>query len=54
MDVHLLRRMVFDLGIDYHQYSPISIEQVKWFTNAMKYWDQNVYFDSCNVVLASN
>ena len=44
----------FDLGIDYHQYSPISIEQVKWFTNAMKYWDQNVYSDSCNVVLASN
>ena len=40
----------FDLGIDYHQYSPISIEQVKWFTNAMKYWDQNVYSDSCNVV----
>lgn len=40
----------FDLGIDYHQYSPISIEQVKWFTNAMKHWDQNVYSDSCNVV----
>ena len=44
----------FDLGIDYHQYSPISIEQVKWFANAMKYWDQNVYSDSCNVVLTPN
>ena len=43
----------FDLGIDYHQYSPISIEQVKWFTNAMKYWDQNVYSDACNVVFGS-
>lgn len=40
----------FDLGIDYHQYSPISIEQVGWFANAMKYWDQNVYSDACNVV----
>lgn len=40
----------FDLGIDYHQYSPISIEQVSWFVNAMKYWDQNVYSDACNVV----
>ena len=44
------KRNGFDLGIDYHQYSPINIEQVKWFTNAMKYWDQNVYSDSCNVV----
>lgn len=44
----------FDLGIDYHQYSPINIEQVKWFTNAMKHWDKNVYSDSCNVVLASD
>lgn len=37
----------FDLGVDYHQYSPISEDQVKWFTNAMKYWDNNVY---CNKV----
>lgn len=44
------KRNGFDLGIDYHQYSPINIEQVKWFTNAMKYWDQNVYSDACNVV----
>lgn len=39
----------FDLGIDYHQYSPISIEQVEWFANAMKYWDKNVFSDACNV-----
>ena len=40
----------FDLGIDYHQYSPISVEQVEWFANAMQYWDKNVYSDACNVV----
>lgn len=33
------KRNGFDLGIDYHQYSPISLEQVEWFANAMKYWD---------------
>ena len=47
------KRNGFDLGIDYHRYSPINIEQVKWFTNAMKYWDQNVYSDSCNVIFNS-
>ena len=40
----------FDLAIDYHHYSPINIEQVEWFANAMKYWDKNVYSDACNVV----
>ena len=40
----------FDLGIDYHQYSPISLEQVDWFANAMKYWDKNVYSSEANVV----
>ena len=44
------KRNGFDLGIDYHQYSPISLEQVEWFTNAMKYWDTNVYSDKANVV----
>lgn len=33
----------FDLGIDYHNYEPLSIEQVRWFTNAMQYWDENVF-----------
>ncbi len=33
----------FDLGTDYHHYAPVSEEQVLWFTNAMKYWDKNVY-----------
>lgn len=41
----------FDLGIDYHQYSPINIEQVEWFANAMQYWDNNVFSDECNVRL---
>ena len=40
----------FDLGIDYHQYSPISIEQIEWFANAMQYWDKNVFSDACNVI----
>lgn len=44
------KRNGFDLGTDYHQYSPISIEQVGWFANAMKYWDQNVYSDACNAI----
>ena len=39
----------FDLGIDYHQYSPINLEQVEWFANAMKYWDKNVYSDACSI-----
>lgn len=39
----------FDLGIDYHHYSPISIKQVEWFTDAMKYWDKNVYSDACSI-----
>ena len=39
----------FDIGIDYHHYSPISISQVEWFANAMKYWDKNVYSSSCEV-----
>lgn len=43
------KRNGFDLGIDYHQYAPINIEQVEWFANAMKYWDNNVYSDACNV-----
>lgn len=43
------KRNGFDLGIDYHQYSPISLEQVEWFTNAMKYWDENVYSDTANI-----
>ena len=43
------KRNGFDIGCDYHGYSPISLEQVKWFTNAMKYWDENVYSDRSNV-----
>ena len=43
------KRNGFDLGTDYHHYSPISLEQVSWFKNAMKYWDENVMSDRANV-----
>ena len=43
------KRNGFDIGCDYHQYTPVSLEQVKWFTNAMKYWDENVYADKANI-----
>jgi len=39
------KRNGFDLGTDYHQFTPISEEQVLWFKNAMQYWDENVYID---------
>lgn len=39
------KRNGFDLGTDYHQFTPISEEQVLWFKNAMQYWDENVYTD---------
>lgn len=38
----------FDLGTDYHNYTPISLEQVEWFRNAMQYWDENVSSSCCN------
>lgn len=44
------KRNGFDIGCDYHGYSPISLEQVRWFINAMKYWDENVYSDRSNVI----
>lgn len=34
-----------DLGTDYHNYTPISIDDVLWFHNACQYWDENVF---CN------
>ena len=40
----------FDIGTDYHQYSPISIDQVNWFANAMRYWDENVKSPAANVI----
>lgn len=32
----------FDLATDYHNYTPISFDKVKWFANAIQYWDNNV------------
>lgn len=33
----------FDLATDYHHYTPISLEEVQWFANAIQYWDSNVF-----------
>ena len=34
----------FEIGTDYHNYTPISYEQVTWFTeNGLPHWDKNVY-----------
>lgn len=44
------KRNGFDLASDYHGYSPIDIGKVEWFANAMKYWDNNVYSDTANVI----
>ena len=41
----------FDIGADYHHYAPISLEDVSWFKNAMKYLDENVMSDRANVVI---
>lgn len=37
------KRNGFDLATDYHRYTPISMEQVQWFANAIQYWDHNVF-----------
>lgn len=42
------KRNGFDIASDYHQYAPLSIDQVEWFVNAMKCWDENVYSDHVN------
>ena len=43
LDVMMDKMNGFDLASDYHRYTPISIDDVEWFANAMKYWDKNVY-----------
>lgn len=32
-----------DVGTDYHRFSPISLKDVEWYRNAMKFWDENVH-----------
>ena len=44
------KRNGFDLAADYHRYTPLSLEEVCRFENAMKYWDKNVYTDKVNVI----
>lgn len=43
------KRNGFDLAADYHRYTPINEEQVDWFANAMKYWDENVFSDKVKI-----
>ena len=44
------KRNGFDLATDYHRYTPLSLADICWFENAMKYWDENVYADKVNVI----
>ena len=39
----------FDLATDYHNYTPVSMEQVAWFANAIQYWDNNVFCTKASV-----
>ncbi len=43
------KRNGFDLATDYHHYKPLSLADVCWFENAMKYWDENVFTDKVAV-----
>lgn len=41
------KRNGFDLGTDYHRYTPISLDDVEWFNTARaKYWDENVFCEN--------
>jgi len=46
------KRNGFDIGTDYHGFAPINMEQLRWFTTAMSYWDGNVFSDRANAVRA--
>lgn len=35
----------FDLASDYHRYTPLSLEDVRYFADVLKYWDHNVFSD---------
>lgn len=39
----------FDLAADYHGYTPLSMDQVRWFANAIQYWDHNVFCESASI-----
>lgn len=44
------KRNGFDVATDYHNFTPLSEDDVLWFKNAMPYWDENVYSDSVSSV----
>ena len=39
----------FDLAADYHNFTPISVGQVRWLANAIQYWDHNVFCDKASI-----
>ena len=47
--MHCAKKNGFDLATDYHRYTPISMEQVEWFTNAIQYWDHNVFCEKASI-----
>lgn len=39
----------FDLATDYHNYTPVSMETIRWFANAIQYWDHNVFCEEASI-----
>ena len=39
----------FDLATDFHRFTPLSMEQVDWFTNAISFWDHHTFCDKASV-----
>ena len=39
----------FDLATDYSNFTPIPLEKIEWFANAIQYWDHNVFCEKAKV-----
>lgn len=40
----------FDIGTDYHNYTPVPMEKIEWFANiALPHWDHNVFSEKASV-----
>lgn len=40
----------FEIGVDYHNYTPLSYEQANWFReNGLPHWDENVYCSNASL-----